>query len=174
MVPTAFLALLASELFNTRNVEWERLALADLRQAQEDEIPAIIVCRPRMFWNSEWGRIDEGKLTDAALTPFAAYRHDYVYWDFQKSYSERTPEDKWVLDNGGYKEPLLILVSATGEIRSIKGLSFDSLNHTKEIVDFLGLTRRHRVNLSICLVATSVIASIAIIVFRRKQNPNGG
>ena len=173
-VPAAFLSVWATGFFNAKHVKWEKFTLPDLQRAQECKIPAVILCRPRMFWGPGWGRIDEEALMDITSTPFVAYRHDYVYWDFQNDYAERSPEDKWLLDNGGYKEPLLILVSSGGNLRAIKGLNFDSSKHTSEIVEFLGLSRWHRVNLPIYLFAISFFAAVTTIAYRRRRVPNAG
>jgi len=174
VVPAAFFAVLASGFFSAKHVEWKKFTLSDLRRAQEDKTPAVILCRPRMFWGADWVRIDEDALMDTTSTPFVAFRHDYVYWDFQKTYAERTPEDKWVLDNGGYKEPLLILVSGGGNLRAIKRLNFDSPSDTLEIVEFLGLERWYRVKLPIYLFPISLIAAITTIVYRRRRMPIDG
>ena len=174
VVPAAFLSIWATGFFSVKHVVWKKFTLSDLQVAQENETPAVVLCRPRMFWGQDWGRIDEETLLDTTSTPFVAYRHDYVYWDFQTTYAERSPEDKWVLDNGGYKEPLLILVSGGGELRAKKGIMFVSPSDTSEIVDFLELARGHRRDPSIYPFGISLLAAITFIVYRRRNTPIGG
>ena len=174
MVPTAFLAVLAAEYLSPNSVEWRKFSMGEFEQTQEEKIPAIVLCRPHMFWGPAWGKIDEEKLMDDTSAPFAAYRHDYRYWTSSKSYDQRSPEDKWVLDNGGYKEPLLILASGGGTLRAITGLSFDSPRVTQEIVTFLELDRWRRVKVPLYLFAMSLIASVTIIACRRHKKAIGG
>ena len=174
MVPIAFLAVLATEFFNTKSIEWKKFTLDDFRQTQKENTPAIILCRPHMFWDPAWGKIDEERLLDNTSTPLAAYRHDYRYWTSSKPFDQRTPEDKWVLDNGGYKEPLLILVSGGGSLRAIKKLGFDSSSDTQEIVEFLELSRWRRAKAPFYLFAISLIACITLIVYRRNTMSIGG
>ena len=171
-VPVAFTTMLISNLLEPNDIEWRKFFLADFEQTQENNLPAVIVCRPFLFWNSRYARLDEEKLSSDSSMSFVAYRHDYRYWTFPKSYDERSPEDKFVLENGGYKEPLLLLISRSGEIERIRGLSFDSPEVTQATIEFLDIAgqRRSRVKTLLCLLGLSLAVLISLSIrWRRKS-----
>jgi len=170
-IPAAFLVLLILDFRRSDEIEWREFSLVEFERTKEQKIPAIVLCLPDMFAAMKSGRLDEKKLSSEGGMSFVAYRHNYRYWTTSESYDERSPEDKWVLDNGGYKEPLLLLASRDGDLKGLWGLHFEDPIVTNEIIDYLDITgqRQSRLAMLSCLFGLSLAVMVALSLSTRRR-----